>query len=385
MAIASSDSVYCDVRLSIIPAGAVTDPLIEPRDLQVLALLGRHTNRQGWCFRSQVKMAEELRCGRATVQRSLDRLYQAGWVERRLRSRMSVAADPAHPHTAHAYRVKLDREVPDEIIFSDDDGGPEEGGCPSVGTPPDAADQAGMVPADGQGVPTQDGQGGAHTYVGTHVNDDSEGNDSNGERDARARDDRIGVKKFKAVWPTANTDAHGPIEREWAGLSVDDQRAAIEGVERFLTALAGNGRKRVPSGATYLRERKWVGLPDRQAKPEFVTFDPWSREWWAWFLARIDRGDPVRVALEMAKQQVVRRRCEKVSAMPPDDVIIALKPFPSDGYVLGAWRPWFAERGLHLPQWRERIWVFLPGPEPPATGQPALGMTRATGPPQAAE
>lgn len=34
-------------RYSIIPGMAVTDPNLEGRDLQVLCLLGRHTDRDG--------------------------------------------------------------------------------------------------------------------------------------------------------------------------------------------------------------------------------------------------------------------------------------------------------------------------------------------------
>lgn len=43
-----------DVRFSIIPAGAVLDRRLEPRDLQVLCIFGKHTDKKGWCRRSQV-------------------------------------------------------------------------------------------------------------------------------------------------------------------------------------------------------------------------------------------------------------------------------------------------------------------------------------------
>lgn len=70
-------------RYSIIPADAVTDRRLEPVDLRVLCLLGRHTNDAGWCSRSQVKMARELGIGRATLQRGLKRLIECGYVEQR--------------------------------------------------------------------------------------------------------------------------------------------------------------------------------------------------------------------------------------------------------------------------------------------------------------
>lgn len=123
-------------RYSIIPGGAVTDPNLEPRDLQVLCLLGRHTNRLGWCHRSQGKMAEEIRSSRSSVQRSLVRLYEAGWVERKLRSVGRSEAKPDRPHTYHAYRVKIDRECLPDVSseFAVDEAEGDER-CSPVGTP----------------------------------------------------------------------------------------------------------------------------------------------------------------------------------------------------------------------------------------------------------
>ena len=123
-------------RFSIIPASAVTDTRLEPRDLQVLCLLGRHTDDLGWCCRSQVKMAGELNCGRATVQRALGRLVNAGYLEHRPKERTSGAA------AAHDYRVVIDP--------------PEHGSAPLESS----ANDAEGVPTGGQGVPIG-GQGGA--------------------------------------------------------------------------------------------------------------------------------------------------------------------------------------------------------------------------------
>ena len=69
-------------RLSIIPARAATDRALKPRDLQVLCVLGRHTNDAGWCRKSQVKMADEMGCARATVFDAIERLVKAGYIER---------------------------------------------------------------------------------------------------------------------------------------------------------------------------------------------------------------------------------------------------------------------------------------------------------------
>ena len=88
-------------RFAIIPGWIVTDTRLKGRDLQVLCLLGRHTDKLGWCRRSQVKMAEQLDCARSTVQASLDRLSIIGVVEKHL----EVSKDGRD--SAHWYRVIL--------------------------------------------------------------------------------------------------------------------------------------------------------------------------------------------------------------------------------------------------------------------------------------
>lgn len=82
-------------RLSIIPARAATDKSLKPRDLQVLCVLGRHTDDLGWCRRSQVKMAEEMGCARSTVFESINRLIDAGYLERHVQESDS-GRDSAH-------------------------------------------------------------------------------------------------------------------------------------------------------------------------------------------------------------------------------------------------------------------------------------------------
>lgn len=352
-------------RLSIIPASAVTDKRLTPRALQVLCLLGRHMDDSGWLRVRQTRLAEELGCARSTVQDALDLLYEAGWVEMQRQGRPG-AADPDavnRPYASHAYRVVLDTKEAPSLVAEETE---SDGGVP---------DQSGTgCPIDRHPVPT-------HTSA---PNERSFNNED--ERETRARENGIPVKKFKAVWPTANTDSHAAIEREWGALSSDDRQGAIDGVERFLSELARHGRRRIPSGATYLRERKWNDLPARdEVRHEFVSFRPWSQDWWAWFLAKVDRGEQVATVLERAKQQLAGTVTERAGVMPCGKTIEALKAYPSDGFVMAAWRPWFESRGLRLPQWRTQVWVFLPGPEPPMEGQPALGLIQSTGPPQAAE
>lgn len=96
-----------DPRFSIIPAGAVLDKQLEARDLQVLCLFGRHIDDNGWCRRSQVRMAKEIGCARSTVQASIDRLVAAGWLEKRSATEVHT---PGIRDSAFEYRVLLDQK-----------------------------------------------------------------------------------------------------------------------------------------------------------------------------------------------------------------------------------------------------------------------------------
>jgi hypothetical protein len=100
-----------DPRFSIIPAAAVTDPRLEGRDLQVLCLFGRHIDRNGWCRRSQVKMAAELGCARSTLQAAIERLVEAGWLIKR--GEKEDVHSPGERSSAFEYRVMLD--TPDVV------------------------------------------------------------------------------------------------------------------------------------------------------------------------------------------------------------------------------------------------------------------------------
>lgn len=127
-------------RLSIIPAAAVLDPNLEPRDLQVLCLFGRHTDENGWCTRSQVKLAAELGCARSTVQASIERLVEAGWLQKRSDKEAVHAQGKRTP--AYDYRVVLDvADKTQDVVSGGADlsaGGadPERQGVPIYGSAP---------------------------------------------------------------------------------------------------------------------------------------------------------------------------------------------------------------------------------------------------------
>jgi len=260
-------------RLSIIPAGAVTDRSLEPRDLQVLCLLGRHTDKAGWCIRSQVKMAREIACSRGSLQNSLDRLSEAGWVQKK---RMDTEVEEAgkRPSRSYAYRVLLDR---DDYAFEnatrDAEGesdesyaetASEEGGCQPVGTPPVLTEG---VPTDQHpGANACDGTG-ANAYVGTK-NAPLERPLIERERDARATKDRKArfLVTFEARWPSAAVDDRQRTAYAAGELSEAEEEAALAGIAPFLDLQKKLGRKTTIAAWNYLEQKRWVLLETQKAE-----------------------------------------------------------------------------------------------------------------------
>lgn len=95
-------------RLSIVPGRVWTDDRFTGADFRVLGLLGAHIDDNGWCTRSQTRMARQLGIGRATVYDSLQRLRAIGVVQQR----PNLTDDGRD--CSHDYRVLLDVE-PDDL------------------------------------------------------------------------------------------------------------------------------------------------------------------------------------------------------------------------------------------------------------------------------
>jgi hypothetical protein len=258
-------------RYSIIPAGAVTDDTLEPRDLQVLCLLGRHIDDLGWCRRSQVKMAREIKCGRATLQRSLERLYEAGWVQKRRRE--LNADEESQPSVSFAYRVMLDRD--DEIVVADDKDSLSELG-------EGGAHQRAPLPIDGHPGAHVERAPRAHTYVGTK-NVPLQRPYLEHERDAGAGA-RDGVARFivdfEMRWPTAAADDRQRVAYAAGGLTDEERKSALDGIGPFLEDLKRLKRTTVPAGWTYLEQKRWTLLATKAAadKPVSSTYPPDSIE-----------------------------------------------------------------------------------------------------------
>lgn len=249
-------------RLSVIPAGAVIDASLEGSDLRVLCLLGRHIDRAGWCMRSQVRMAKEINVGRATLQRSLERLCDAGWVQKK---RRDGGDESSQPSASYAYRVVLDRDddtgeaAADDETSSHADDAEREGGCPPAGTP--------RARLDGHGGAHSERAPGAHTYVGTNNAPLERPLTERKERDARARGEELArfIVDFEARWPTAAGDARQRTAAAAENLTSAERKDALDNLGPFLDYLKRLGRKGIPAGYTYLEEKRWTLLKTQAA------------------------------------------------------------------------------------------------------------------------
>jgi len=69
-------------RFAAIPSAAIEDTRLTGADLNVLAALGYHTCKDGWCWPSQDTIAVKARLSRQFVVESMKRLIRWGYVER---------------------------------------------------------------------------------------------------------------------------------------------------------------------------------------------------------------------------------------------------------------------------------------------------------------
>ncbi|MBW9113139.1 helix-turn-helix domain-containing protein [Rhizobium cauense] len=297
-------------RFSIIPAWIVTDGRLKGSDLKVLCLLGTHTNKEGWCRRSQVKMAEQLGCGRSTVQDSLNRLADIGAVEKR-----KVESVDGRD-SAHWYRVILDRalssnafsawEADDEKEF-----GPISGAsavAPPAGIPappagPEAAPPAGSGPA-----PIND------SSLTSNLNEEERERDRNdeGEENPKALEKRF--RKWWSTWPTYATDTETTTRRAWLDLTAEQRKTCEYRTAEYLAAAKASGRKFSKAAATYLSERAWERLGERTgsaaqaSSPEPYT--AYSRAGRALLLAELLKPER-HLTLNPIEQKIIEDKPEK--------------------------------------------------------------------------
>jgi DNA-binding MarR family transcriptional regulator len=302
-----------NARFSIIPGWIVTDARLKGRDLQVLCLLGRYTDRQGWCVRSQVKMAGQLNCARSTVQLSLDRLVSIGAVERR------AGESRDGRDTSYWYRVIYDRAVAAEELDGWDDGegdgladeGAEQAGA-ALGIQSCETGESGETPADISAPPADPvsappADPGSAPYKNVpHITTpaerrereareraaDSDVEGKEGGDAAPAEDARATERSFRRAfpqWPTYVGDSEDAARRAWARLTPEERTEAVNRIDDYRAAAKAGGRKTICSFAVYLSEKRWEKLPPRDAEPVSThsSEPPFGKGWGAMRLAEL--------------------------------------------------------------------------------------------------
>lgn len=263
-----------NARFSIIPAWAVVDPRLKGADLRVLGLLGSFTNKEGWCRRSQVKMADELSCGRSTVQASINRLCEIGIVEKR------VVESPDGRDSAHWYRVVLDRAVSDALMAAWSDGDDEENdpiSPASAVTPPATI----VAPPAGPGMAPPATSGPAPINDSNLTIPLNEGERARARDDGETKEDRAtipGTAEFRkrlqcflsghgyrqGEWPNwANGATIDWIMKHFAALPEPDRQAAEANRDAFLLK---SGKTNVMGAGNYFKGRAWEILSDKDRR-----------------------------------------------------------------------------------------------------------------------
>jgi hypothetical protein len=393
-------------RLSIVPAAALFDPRLKPRDRDVLWLLGTHVSvDNGWCRRSQVKMARELRVSRGTVQASINRLVEAGWVERRTEQNQHGG------DAAHHYRVLLDTSdvqldgvrkamaaaangEENDPVDGDEGADSHTPPCQPGWHPPASPELAppaspGLAPMnDSQiNVPPLPPQGGERESAGATLAERE--NDPVGERDPLGRPDPFGrsdplnlgewaereareaataerdadagLDAFLAAWPV-KSDLRGKCVAPWAALSAAERVAATARIEPFLAEERRAGRKATIAASTYLRERAWARIePPAPAagKPGLgkMVLRPWGKDWWWLLWWHTSRGDAkaARLMIENATRGIGYGVA--VELVPTAAVLGAMASVRVGTDEFAAWSRVFEARGVRLP--RRSEWAFF--------------------------
>ncbi|QRM36963.1 helix-turn-helix domain-containing protein [Rhizobium rhizogenes] len=385
-----------NARFSIIPAWIVTDTRLKGSDLKVLCLLGTYTNKEGWCRRSQVKMAEQLGCGRSTVQDSLNRLSDIGAVEKRKVDSVDGR------DSAHWYRVILDRVVGANVFTAFDEEDEEEFGPISglragetpAGTP---APPAG-IPAPPAGPRPAPPAGSGPAPINDTLNDPS--NDRERGRDAGDEDSKKIIRDFKRwypTWPTYIGDSEDAAQRAFFALSAEERATCLDRTPDFIKAVKAIKGGKFTYASVYLKGKAWEKLGDPKSELATpVVHNPYSRAWMALRLAELLKpmatAMPVLTAFQRAQvasggdaaRQVERERREKYgwpkvntmhefseraqgSTVPAPLVVISegFEKVHRDSDLAAAWRDLHARKGWPwLPIPSGVNWLFFPAGEP---------------------
>lgn len=251
-------------RLSIIPARAATDRALKPRDLQVLCVLGRSTDNLGWCRRSQVKMAEEMGCARSTVFEAIERLIEAGYLERHVQVEDNGRDSP------HVYRVVLDPQHPDPGSV------PEEADAPA---PP--ADIPAPPPAGISAPPADPGPAPKNDSLRTNLRESARASEESQPAEDPKKIDAAGWALLRD-WPDFAGMPKEPALKVWRSLDAAERAEAARKFPAWLALLRRQRKSHTPAPSTYLGQKLWREVPEPVAAGAAAhEAKPFSKLWMA--------------------------------------------------------------------------------------------------------
>ncbi|MGO4338995.1 helix-turn-helix domain-containing protein [Labrys sp. KB_33_2] len=247
----------------------------------VLSALGNHADENGRCWPSLPTIAADSDLSESTVRRVLRQLCNAGALTTEKRFSASGRQQ------SNTYVINLDWRGP---LRPEPATGHENGS--EEGCQPDTPSPVNLTPTP----VTADTPRGVTADTPTTLNHHSE---SPGKKEEEAREREIIFQKLVKIFDPGPTESLQRGRLELAALSADEIEQAARHAPAFVSAVAAERRKR-PSIAIYLKERRWEAVALNAAKRPsertggrvFVRRDSEVWDLWAKYLGKDARTLP---------------------------------------------------------------------------------------------
>ena len=242
------------------------DERLAADELGILAFL--RSKPHDWEVRRPAIM-RRFRIGRDALKRIVDNWLRTGWA-RAEKMRLpngtfdivyEIRDEPGPSLSEHEIRQALSLVSSEAISEIAGEEGPDDAPDDSAGNRHPPPGQPGVVEPVVARAGMVDNKG---------LNTDSPRKDSNQnlERGPVGYDRKAAfIAAFEARWPTAASDDRSETARACRELPGDEEPAALNGIGAFLEKLKRDGRKHVPAGAKYLRQKPWTLIDRPQAQP----------------------------------------------------------------------------------------------------------------------
>ena len=260
----------------------------------LLSVLANYANEAGEAYPARPTMARICGCSIDSVDTYLRKLEAGGFIARIRRTKTNGASAPAINVLLIGIREReharsLGWGNPQDIV-----GGPNGSALP-----------------EGAGEGRMDRLGGPNSSAPTTLNQEyltftpltpqagqaepAAGDQPLGVEPAagarpRRDPDEDGARAFLEAWPHKTlADVPSSVQRQWAGLTAEERKAAKASAGIWYSRLKASGRRHIPSSVAYLRDRAWqaldvvkAGQRDGTAVPAEVFVWEGSDAWRSW-------------------------------------------------------------------------------------------------------